>query len=110
MGYAAAITMLLLPATSCSKAFDDSQWWNELEQIEEDINALKERFNNEINSIKELLDGKIAIRSVETKADGSILVTLTNGSTFTVSPKRKGSVSTSSPPGSSTPPCRQASM
>ena len=87
MGYAAAITMLLLPATSCSKAFDDSQWWDELEQIEDDINALKERFNNEINSIKELLDGKIAIRSVETKADGSILVTLTNGSTFTVSPK-----------------------
>ena len=87
MGCAAAITMLLLPATSCSKAFDDSQCWNELEQIEEDINALKERFNNEINSIKELLDGKIAIRSVETKADGSILVTLTNGSTFTVSPK-----------------------
>ena len=87
VGYVAAVAMLLLPTVSCSEAYDDSFVREELEQIKKDLAELEESLNTEINALKELVSGKISITNIETKADGSIVVTLSNGKVFTVYPK-----------------------
>lgn len=87
MEYAVAAIMLLLPVVSCSKAYDDSAILDELEKIEQNIAALEERLAEEITSLQELIAGKITITKLEPKSDGSILVLLSNGSSFTVNPK-----------------------
>lgn len=84
---AALVATLALSVASCTKAFDDSELINEIEQIKKDLAELEESLTNEINALKELLEGKIVISKVEPRSDGSILVTLSNGSSFTVYPK-----------------------
>ena len=87
VGYVAAVAMLLLPTVSCSEAYDDSFVREELEQIKKDLAELEESLNAEIDALKELISGKISITKLETKTDGSIVVSLSNGKTFTVYPK-----------------------
>ena len=84
---AALVAALAMPAISCSQLYDDTQVREEIEQIKKELADLEESLNTELNAIKELLAGQITITKLEPKSDGSILVTLSNGSTFTVYPK-----------------------
>ncbi len=84
---AAVVAALALPATSCADVYDDRLIREEIEQIKKDLAELEENLNTEINALKELLAGKIVITKIETKSDGSILVILSNGGSFTVYPK-----------------------
>ena len=84
---AAVVAALALPATSCGDVYDDTSIREEIEQIKKDLAEMEESLNNELNALKELLAGKIVITKIETKSDGSILVTLSNGGSFTVYPK-----------------------
>ncbi len=87
MSYAAAISLLLLPLGSCTEPYDDSELWGEVEQIKSDLAELKALLEEEIESLKELLAGKINVVNVERRTDGSTVVTLSDESSFTIYPK-----------------------
>lgn len=81
---------MLFGATGCSTEFDDSQLWNEIEQVKSDLAALEEKVESELNTIKELLDGRITITNVATSEDGTVVLTLSNDSKLTIYPKGAG--------------------
>lgn len=83
----AVVAMLAMPVTSCFSGYDDSEVRKEIEVLKGELAELEEQFNNEIAALKELLEGKIVVKSIEPKSDGSIVVTLSNDKSFTVYPK-----------------------
>ena len=91
---------IALPAAvSCSELNDLKNQFGELEDKYEDLNGkvdlivdklfeLEEKLNNEIQALKDMLDGKVLISSVSTAADtGITTVKLTNGTTLTLYPQ-----------------------
>ncbi len=84
---AALLTVVTLGVAACADPYDDTELRNEIEQIKGDIAELKASLESEIESLKELLAGKITVVSVERRTDGSTVVTLSDESSFTIYPK-----------------------
>lgn len=89
--------MTLFAASSC---YDDLELRNEisdlnqgLEDLKARVEALETKLNSELGKIQRLfqeadaaIEAKIQVASVETNADGKIVITLTDGDTFEVEP------------------------
>lgn len=87
---AAAIMVATMASTvvSCSNEYDDTKVWQEIDKIKEELAQLRTDVMNEINAIKSLIDGKTTVETVTTNDDGTTVVTLSNGISFTVYPDR----------------------
>lgn len=70
--------------TSC---YDDSALWGEIDEITGRLDNLDERLNSQIQAFNDFMaDGGITISSYEKTADGTCIVTLSNGTKFSVLP------------------------
>lgn len=78
-----ATLLLSSPMVSCS--YDDI--WNEINNIKEELAELRESLQTELNALKELVNGSITIKDVAQQADGSKVLTLSDGSKITIYPK-----------------------
>ena len=83
------IVAMLTAATSCQ--FDDTDIWNEMEQIKSDLAALTERVNaletklqGEIDAVKALVEGQVVVVDVVNNGDGTQTIKLSNGDEITV--------------------------
>ena len=78
---------LAIGAVSCVEPYNDTDIWEEIDQIKGDIAALKERVEGELTSLRELINGLIVVSEVVEKTDGSVEVKLSNDQSFTLYPK-----------------------
>lgn len=78
---------LAIGAVSCVEPYNDTDIWEEINQIKGDIASLKERIEGELTSLRELINGLIVVSEVVEKADGSVEVKLSNDESFTLYPK-----------------------
>lgn len=85
VGMLLMVGMLASVAVSCS--YDDSELRQELEQIKQELADLRADLEGEINALKSLLDGKVTVSSVEKRADGSTVVTLSDNTSFVIYPE-----------------------
>lgn len=86
---AVAIVASMTLAASCS--YDDTAIKNKVDKVESDlaalterVDALEQRFTEEMPTLEDLLDGKLVITEVTTDADGNTTLKLSDGSTVTV--------------------------
>lgn len=75
--------------TSCE--YDDSDLLNRIEEVENRLSQLETKLNDEVKSLKQLLEGKATITSA-TKADGVWTIVLSTGETITVNEASADSV------------------
>lgn len=79
--------ILTLPlAVSC---FDDSELWEAIDQLEMRVDSLENNLNSQMQVVSDMLSGKknMVISDCVMNADSSYVVTLTNGTSFTVLPQ-----------------------
>ena len=78
------ITMAAPMVVSC---YDDTAIWEEIDGINGRLNDLEAKLNGQIQALSDLVaGGDILISSLDKKEDGSYLVTLSNGTKFSVLP------------------------
>lgn len=80
--------ILTLPlAVSC---FDDSELWEAIDQLEMRVDSLENNLNAQMQVVSDMLSGKknMVISNCVMNADSSYVVTLSNGTSFTVLPQK----------------------
>lgn len=81
----AVVAMLASSAVSCQ--YNDEALWNEIEQIKQELADLRASIESELNAIKELVNGQVTVTDVQQQADGSKVITLSDGTKISVYPK-----------------------
>ena len=84
----AMVAIVALSAVSCQ--YDDTDIWDKIGEIEQNIADLQERLDTELTAIKALLDGQVTVKDVQQQSDGSKIIILSDGSRITVFPKGGG--------------------
>ncbi len=84
---AALATTALLASSTVSCSYDDTEIWNEIDQIKQELVDLRTQVENELNALNSLVSGMTTVTDVSQKSDGSTVVTLSDGSKITVYPK-----------------------
>lgn len=86
-----AATLVAAMAFSVSCSYDDTAIKQDIQNVKDDLAALTERVNaletklqSEVDSVKDLIDGKVVIVNVTTDEDGNQIIELSNGKTITV--------------------------
>ena len=70
----AVVAMLATSAVSCQ--YDDTDLWNEINNIKQELADLRASIESELNAIKELVNGQVTVTDVQQQADGSKQITL----------------------------------
>ncbi|MDY5357989.1 MAG: PL29 family lyase N-terminal domain-containing protein [Candidatus Cryptobacteroides sp.] len=85
IGKAVIVAALACPFvfTSCVE-FDDSELKESIKDLYEKISALEERVTNEVAALTAIINGKVTVVAVTPNNDGSTVVTLSDGKSFTV--------------------------
>lgn len=85
IGKAVIVAALACPFvfTSCVE-FDDSELKESIKDLYEKISALEERVTNEVTALTAIINGKVTVVAVTPNNDGSTVVTLSDGTSFTV--------------------------
>ena len=85
----AVITAIVAGSVS-SCAYDDTDLWKEINKIKKEVEQLRTDLDNVLSVVSELESGDLGIRDVEQKGDGSKVITLSDGTKFTVYAKGGG--------------------
>ena len=81
----AATTAVALSSVSCQ--YDDTDLWNEIDSIKQELADLRTQIESELNAIKELVNGQVTVTNVQQQADGSKQIILSDGTKISVYPK-----------------------
>lgn len=81
------VAALAIGAVSCVSPYDDTDIWDKINGIKGDIADLKQKIEDELASMRELINGLIVVSEVVKNDDGSVEVKLSNDDSFTVYPK-----------------------
>ena len=73
--------MVLGLFTGC---YDDSDIWERIEKVENELGQLKERLNDELTALSDMIEGTVSIKECEVNADGSYDIELSNGVNLTI--------------------------
>ena len=77
----------IIATSSVSCAYDDTDLWNEINQIKQELAQLRESLEVELYKLNELVNGLTTVKEVKQQQDGSKLVTLSDGTKITIYPK-----------------------
>lgn len=83
-----AMAIVAGSVTSCS--YDDTALWNEINGIKQELADLRLEVENELNAVKDLLDGLKTIKEVKQDSNGNKIITLSDGTKITIYPKGTG--------------------
>ena len=84
-----ALLGLILTLPLVVSCFDDSELWEAIDQLEMRVDSLENNLNSQMQVVSDMLSGKknMVISDCVMNADSSYVVTLTNGTSFTVLPQ-----------------------
>ena len=85
VGVVLATSMVAMSSVSCS--YDDSAIWEEINGIKQELADLRASVETELAALKNLINGTITIESVKKVADGSTVLTLSDGTKISVYPQ-----------------------
>ncbi|MBO5830503.1 MAG: hypothetical protein J6R01_02715 [Alistipes sp.] len=84
----AMVAIVALSAVSCQ--YDDTDIWEEINNIKQELADLRAQLETELNAIKDLVNGQVTVKEVKQQNDGSKVITLSDGSKITIYPKGAG--------------------
>lgn len=84
----AMVAVVAISAVSCQ--YDDTDLWNEINGIKQELADLRLQLETELNAIKDLVNGQVTIEDVKQQNDGSKVIVLSDGSKITIYPKGSG--------------------
>ena len=82
-----SVVMLAVVASLSVSCYDDADLWNEINGIKQELADLRATIEQELNAIKELVNGQVTVTDVQQQADGSKQITLSDGTKISVYPK-----------------------
>ena len=82
-----AVVAAMLGSSAVSCSYDDTELWQEIENIKSDLADLRASVEKELAALRDLINGKTTIVSVDPQNDGGKVITLSDGTKITVYPK-----------------------
>lgn len=86
----AVATVAFMASSVVSCQYDDTDIWEEIDQIKQELADLRQQLENELNAIKDLVNGQVTIKEIKQQNDGSKVIVLSDGTKVTVYPKGAG--------------------
>ena len=83
-------TTALIAFSSVSCQYDDTAIWEEIDGIKQELADLRLQLEEELNAIKNLVNGQVTVTEVKQQNDGSKIIVLSDGTKVTVYPKGTG--------------------
>ena len=84
---ASVLMTAIVSSSMVSCQYDDTDIWNEIENIKKEIALLREMVETELYALNELVNGLVTVKEVKQQNDGSKVVTLSDGTKITIYPK-----------------------
>lgn len=84
---ATVLTAAIVSSSVVSCQYDDTAVWEEFEKIEQEIADLRQQVENELNAIRDMVNGLVTITDVKQQQDGSKQIILSDGTKINVYPK-----------------------
>lgn len=81
----AVVALMASSVVSCQ--YDDSALWNEVKNIKQELADLRLQLETELNAVKDLVNGQVTVKEVNSQKDGSKIIVLSDGTKVTVYPK-----------------------
>ena len=81
------LMLAVVASSSVSCGYDDTDLWNEINQIKKELAELRETLEVELFKLNELVNGLVTVKEVKQQQDGSKLVILSDGTKITIYPK-----------------------
>ena len=76
---ATVLTAAIVSSSVVSCQYDDTAVWEEFEKIEQEIADLRQQVENELNAIRDMVNGLVTITDVKQQQDGSKQIILSAG-------------------------------
>ncbi len=87
---ATVLTMAIVSSSMVSCQYDDTAVWEEFEKIEKEIADLRTQVEQELNAIKDMVNGLVTVTDVKQQSDGSKQIILSDGTKISVYPEDSG--------------------
>lgn len=84
----AVVALMASSVVSCQ--YDDTAIWDEVNNLKQELADLRLQLEQELNAIKDLVNGQVTVKSVDQQSDGSKVITLSDGTKINVYPKGSG--------------------
>ena len=84
---ATMLTAAIVSSSMVSCQYDDTAIWDKFDEIEKQIADLRQQLEDELNGIKDMVNGLVTITDVKQQNDGSKQITLSDGTKINVYPK-----------------------
>ena len=82
--FSALILTAVMATSTVSCSYDDTDLRQQIQDLRQELAALRDAVREELNSLKELLDGNLMISDIERQSDGSTLLVLSDGTRIKV--------------------------
>lgn len=79
-----AFLLIFFLSVMLSGCYDDSGIWDRFDKVEDELELLKSRLNDELKALKDMLDGTVSIAECTANEDGTYDLELSNGVSLTV--------------------------
>ncbi len=84
----AAIAGVAVSSVSCQ--YDDTDIWDKLGELEQEISDLRQQLETELNAIKDMVNGLVTVVDVKQQQDGSKQIVLSDGTKINIYPQGSG--------------------
>ena len=84
---ATVLTMAIVSSSMVSCQYDDTEIWERLDEIEQEIADLRTQVEQELNAIRDMVNGLVTVTDVKQQQDGSKQIILSDGTKINVYPE-----------------------
>ena len=84
---ATVLTAAIVSSSMVSCQYDDTEIWEKLDEIEKEIADLRTQVEQELNAIRDMVNGLVTVTDVKQQQDGSKQIILSDGTKINVYPE-----------------------
>ena len=87
---ASMLTVAVVSSSMVSCQYDDTEIWDKIDEIEQEIADLRTQVEQELNAIRDMVNGLVTVVDVKQQQDGSKQIILSDGTKINVYPEGSG--------------------
>ncbi len=87
---ATVLTTAIVSSSVVSCQYNDEAIWDKIDEIEQEISDLRTQVENELNAIRDMVNGLVTVTDVKQQQDGSKQIILSDGTKINVYPEGAG--------------------
>lgn len=87
---ASMLTVAIVSSSMVSCQYDDTEIWDKIDEIEQEIADLRTQVEQELNAIRDMVNGLVTVVDVKQQQDGSKQIILSDGTKINVYPEGSG--------------------